>query len=104
LGATNIGEERCARAARYRVSVEAVFVHQAKPDERLDEPHTAVGQDFAARLGLKAGNLLCHLSACDPDSGQRANSRLFEKTTLGVSFMRGATGSVDADQVSAIVS
>jgi hypothetical protein len=66
LGATEIGEERCASPDHYWINIETIFVHQAELHEGLDEPHAAVSQDLAAGLGLKAGNLYSRVSAGDP--------------------------------------
>ncbi len=102
LGATEIGKELCASPDRYWMNIEAILVRQAELHEGLNEPHAAVGRDFAAWLGLKAGNLYCHVSAGDPGLWPARRFQASREHYFGSVIHAAATGSVEVGQVSAI--
>jgi Bacterial regulatory proteins, luxR family len=107
LGAAKVGEQRRTTPYGNGMHIEAVLIDKTEPARDWANWDWANWEPPCATIS-PPGSVLSRPISCavSPrairDSGQPAESRVLENTTLGMSFIMAATGSVDVGQVSAI--
>jgi hypothetical protein len=91
-------------ADRHRVDHQPVFIDQSIMDQRVDEGCATMGEDHTAGFALEPVDVLGQVPPAIRLSAHPARVSVFEKTTLGISFITSAYTPVVFGHTDAIAS